>query len=71
MRIYNSHIKKLDFKIVDSLFIDYTINFKRFKFYYPSHTPGVNKARNVKFLEDLELSERDFSQINFKKIKII
>lgn len=62
VKIYNPHIKKLDFIILSDFFIDYAINSKEYKFYYPSHTLRIIKA-NAKSLEDLELNRSGFSQI--------
>jgi hypothetical protein len=49
VRVYNPQLKKLDERTISSYFIGYVINSKGYRFYCPSHTPKVVKARNAKF----------------------
>ena len=60
MQIYNSYLKKLDFRIVSGYFIDYVVNSKGYRFYCPYHISKIVKVRSEKFFEDYELSGSDF-----------
>jgi hypothetical protein len=48
-KVYNPHIKKLDFKTVSCYFIGYLERSKDFRFYCPSHTTRIVETRHVIF----------------------
>jgi hypothetical protein len=63
VRIYNLQLKKLDLRTTSDYFIGYIVNFKGYRFYYPSHTTRILEARDAKFLEDLNFSGSGFPKM--------
>jgi hypothetical protein len=51
-KVYNSHIKKLDSKIVSYYFIGYRERSKGFIFYCPSHTTRIVEIRRAVFFKN-------------------
>ncbi|KAL6335947.1 hypothetical protein AAG906_003572 [Vitis piasezkii] len=57
-RPYNPNEKKLDSRTVSCYFVEYSERSRGFKFYDPS-TRSFFETGNTKFIEDVELSERE------------
>jgi hypothetical protein len=55
-KVYNLHIKKLDFKIVSCYFIGYPERSKGFRFYCPSHTTRIVETRHAVFFKNYNIS---------------
>jgi hypothetical protein len=60
--IYNLHIRKLDSRTTNGSFIGYAINYKGFRFYYPSHSTRIVESINARLLVDFEQSGSVYSQ---------